>query len=156
MSSKRYTVDDLKSAVATSGSIRQVLLKLGLVPLGGSYTTIKRAIKKYNLDTSHFHGQLWHKGKKLLPKRPLSDYLVLGVLSKSHSLRLRLLREKVFDHLCNMCHNFEWNGKPIPLELDHINGDNQDNRLENLRLLCPNCHAQTTTYCRRKSALSKA
>jgi IS1 family transposase len=64
----------------------------------------------------------------------------------SHYLRLKLIKTKVKEHKCEWCQLTEWNNKPIPLELDHINGNNKDNRLENLRILCCNCHAQTETW----------
>ncbi len=68
----------------------------------------------------------------------------------SHTLRLKLIKEKIKGHKCECCNLKQWNGKPIPLELDHINGNNKDNRLENLRILCCNCHAQTDNWRGRK------
>jgi hypothetical protein len=68
----------------------------------------------------------------------------------SHRLRLKLIQQNIKEHKCEVCGLSSWNGKPIPLELDHINGNNKDNRLENLRVLCCNCHAQTSTWRGRK------
>lgn len=67
----------------------------------------------------------------------------------SHKLKLRLIQDKIFNHECSRCLLTTWNNLPIPLELDHINGNHHDNSKENLRLLCPNCHAQTPTYCKK-------
>lgn len=64
----------------------------------------------------------------------------------SHHLKNRFLAEGIFQHQCVSCNLTEWLERPIPLEIDYINGDRRDNRLENLRLLCPNCHALTETY----------
>lgn len=81
-----------------------------------------------------------------VPAAPLDTVLVRGRPCSTSKLRLRLLRESVLAHRCAGCGGEQWQGRPIPLELDHVNGDRTDNRLENLRLLCPNCHAQTDTY----------
>jgi 5-methylcytosine-specific restriction endonuclease McrA len=121
-------------------------MKLNVAAFGGNYETLRKAIAYFNLDTSHFLGQAWNKGKTHNPKRALGVYLSNQYPIQSHKLRLRLLKEEVFEHQCSSCKRTEWLDNPIPLELDHISGDNKDNRLENLRLLCPNCHALTPTY----------
>ena len=71
--------------------------------------------------------------------------------TSSYHLKRRLLRESVIENCCAVCGLTEWRGQALSLHLDHINGDDRDNRLENLRLLCPNCHSQTETYCARKN-----
>ena len=77
---------------------------------------------------------------------PLSALLVDGRLGKTDRLRRRLIAEGLKAHECEICRLDRWNGRPIPLELDHVNGKRDDNRLSNLRVVCPNCHAQTETY----------
>jgi len=141
-----YTENELREAVKTSGSIRQVLQKLNIIPAGGNYQTTHRRIEKLGIDTSHFHGQAWNKDKKIGPKRPIQDYLKENSVVQSFRLRNRLISEGIKEHKCEECGINEWRGQPTPIELDHINGNHHDNRLENLRLLCPNCHAQTETY----------
>jgi len=145
---KKYTYNEnqLRDAVKQSFSIRQVLNKLGLKEAGGNYETTKRRIKKLNLDTSHFTGKLWNKGKSLGYRREILEYLKENTVVQSFRLRNRLISEGIKEHKCECCGITEWMGKSTPIELDHINGINTDNRLENLRLLCPNCHAQTETY----------
>ena len=146
MKLRKYTAEELRLAVSDSYSLRQTLIKLGVAPFGGNYDVLRRAIEFYNLDTDHFTGQAWNRGKSARPRVELSQYLRKNSAIQSNKLRLRLLKAGVFAHCCSSCDLTHWKGQAIPLELDHINGDNRDNRLSNLRLLCPNYHAQTPTY----------
>jgi len=144
---KKYTLEELKEAVANSFSIAGVLKTLGLIVAGGNYSTVKRKIVENKLDTSHFTGKGWSKGKKIPGEKiPLSKILVNGSTYWSNGLRKRLIKEGLKEHKCEICGNTTWQGKEIPLELHHINGINTDNRIENLQLLCPNCHALTDTF----------
>jgi hypothetical protein len=151
MKLRKYTLESLKKAISESRSKRQVLMKLGVVPAGGNYHTLNKAIEHFQLDTSHFDGQGWNKNnwsKTLIytPLRKLDDLLKEGVRYSSHRLRIRLIKSGLKEPMCEKCGITEWNGEPAPLELDHVNGCHTDNRIENLRILCPNCHAQTSTY----------
>ena len=142
----KYSLEQLKNAIKTSTSMRQVLLKVKVAPFGGNYDVLRKAIKYFDIDTSHFVGQAWNKGKILSPKVSIEQYLSNEKPIQSFKLKNRLLKEKSFEAKCFNCETSHWLGEPIPLELDHINGNNKDNRLINLRLLCPNCHALTPTY----------
>lgn len=142
-----------------SYSIACLCRKLGIRPLGGNYKTVKARIKKLGLDTSHFTGQAHNRGKKL-PRcgKPLDEILVQdSSYTSTNHLKQRLIKDGVKDAVCEECKLSMWNEKPIPLELEHINGVNTDHRLENLKILCPNCHAQTDCYRGRNktSALSE-
>lgn len=142
-----YTIQELVDAITKSTSIRQVLMLLNIAPKGGNYQTILRRIKKHNICTLHFTGQGHNKGKQF-PNReiPLSSYLDNTIAINSFRLKQKLLTANVFPHQCFNCKLEHWLENPIPLELDHIDGNSENNNLVNLRLLCPNCHALTATY----------
>lgn len=135
-------------AVAESKGLAEVMRKLGMHVGSSSYRWLHDRIADLGVDTSHFVGPGWRKGSttSVVPPRPLEEILVAGRPFNNSNLRRRLLREGLKDHRCEICGNTHWNGRRISLELDHINGDRSDNRLENLRLISPNCHAQTATY----------
>ena len=152
----KFEKESLENIIKESFSIREALQKLNIIPAGGNYQTIKKYIKKFSIDTSHFKGQGWSKNKKLPHKRPVEDYLSNKFPIQSYKLKNRLFKEGIFDkHICNKCKNTEWLGKAIPLELEHIDGNNQNNNLSNLELLCPNCHSFTLTYRGKKLRKSK-
>lgn len=139
---------EYEEAIKNSYSIAEALRYLGIKDRGGNYRIIKQAIKKYNIDTSHFRGQGWNVGLKFAPHKSLKteDILVKNSNYNSFKLKARLIKEGYKEYKCECCNRTEWMGHPIPLELHHINGDNTDNRIENLQMLCPNCHAFTDNY----------
>ena len=146
-----YSENDLRIAVASSASLRQVLQKLNIIAAGGNYQTTNKRIKNLNIDTSHFTQQSWSKGKIFGPKRPIEDYLSNKFPAHCHRLKQRLIKEHIFKHECMKCTRKKWFDIPIPLELHHIDGNHENNSKDNLQLLCPNCHALTDNYRARKT-----
>jgi Zn finger protein HypA/HybF involved in hydrogenase expression len=122
---------------------------LGLAPAGGSYRTIKRYIIAWGLDVSHFTGQAWvgtRPGPTPGQRYTLEEIFREGSTYPTGHLLKIILREGYRERRCESCGLTEWLGQPIAIEVDHANGVNNDHRLENLRLLCPNCHALTPTW----------
>jgi len=144
-----WTPDELVAAVKSSKSYRAVIIKLGLIPAGGNYVQIQFAIKNMQLDTKHFTGARWNKGLKYNLKsiKPVEEYLMSGSTIQSYKLKAKLFQRRLKTPKCELC---GWAEKApdgrIPVELDHINGVHNDNRLDNLRILCPNCHSLQPTH----------
>lgn len=144
---RSYTEEEFVAAWNSSRSVAECLRKLDKKDKGGNYRVAAETAEALGLTTEHMTGQGWNLGFMIpRPARSLDEILVEDSKISSSGLRLRLLREGIFEHKCYNCLNTVWQGKPIPLELEHINGSHRDNRIENLTLLCPNCHAQTETY----------
>ena len=157
-------IDVLKKLVTESISLGEVIIKLGLSRAAIHYRTLKKRIIEDDILVAHFDPrkkmrEAWQIGagewiKK--KKKPINELLVAGVEVHSVNLKQRLFKEDILVEKCSECKiGPEWNGKKISLHLDHINGDPTDNRLENLRILCPNCHAATDTYCRGAGRLKQ-
>ena len=129
--------------VNNSLTISEICSKLGLRIQGSNYKTIHKRINRQNISTVHFDQ---YKNRKT-NKKPIQDFLIIGSNIGSNELKKRLIKEQLLENKCLECNNTGlWNNKSLTLQLDHINGNHHDNRLENLRILCPNCHTQTITH----------
>ena len=135
----RWTKEMLEEVVSSSKSYAGCLKRLGLKVAGGNYKNLQKNIDLFGLDTSHMTHRAWNAGMEFIP---------LEGLKIPKNIKKRLLKE--LGTQCQKCKNTAWNDGPIPLELEHVDGDNRNNSRENLTLLCCNCHAQTSTWRNRK------
>lgn len=136
---REYSDEDVINYAKEVKSIAELLRRLNLRVVGGNYANIKRILQRLNVDTSHWTGQGWNKDKRT---KDWSKY------TKASNLKKHLIRTR--GHKCEHCGLCEWCGKPITLEIHHIDGDRTNNSLENLVLLCPNCHSFTDNWRNRK------
>ena len=159
MALQKYTKEWLEELCANSYSLAEVLKKAGRKPGGGTQETLQKKIAEFEINISHFTGQLWNKRKTKetderiaqqsanQEKYQLEEVFCLNSPVTQRVLRGYVERHNILEHKCQFCGcDGHWLKTEIALEIDHINGDNKDNRIENLRYLCPNCHATTDTY----------
>jgi hypothetical protein len=145
---KEMTWEKIAEEAKTCYSFAELLSRFGYSRYGGTMVyKVKALIKKHNIDISHFTGQLWSKGKTL-PKKDVNYYLTKDSerAITTNSLRQKLLAQGIKDHRCEKCNGTDWQSQKMPLELHHIDGDRHNNTLDNIQLLCPNCHALTDNY----------
>lgn len=150
----RWTRNKVAHAVQNSVNYSECLRVLDLPVSGGNYKSLKKYIQKYDLSIDHFTFQPRNENRPMIQKgkKPLTDILVKkSTYTHSSRLKKRLIRAEMLIEKCSKCGLTDWLGEEIVLHLDHINGNRRDNRLENLQLLCPNCHSQTPTYAGRNA-----
>jgi hypothetical protein len=146
----QVTDEHFINIIKNSYSVANALKQLNLKAAGGNYAIFYNKIKKLNLDISHFTGQGYLKEKTHNWSKQISNDSLFTANSNHQTcvIRKRIIKDKLIPYTCAACQNTGiWLNNVLSLHLDHINGIRDDNRLENLRFLCPNCHAQTPTYC---------
>jgi hypothetical protein len=149
----RYTEDEAQKAVAASFSYAEALRRLGMCQTGGAWQVLRKYIRIWGICTDHFDPHAV-QNRALAPSRsrPLENVLVRGSRANGTQLKERLYAAGLKTAACELCGQDElWRGRRISLILDHVNGDASDNRLENLRILCPNCNATLDTHCGRNA-----
>lgn len=150
---EKYSKENLEQIILNSFSLKEVLIKMNLRTAGGNYKVLHKYIEKYEIDTSHFSKRIEIYKKtlglyNLQRKKQLSEILIENSDYSRTSLKERLYKEGLKKRECELCGQGElWEGKKMSLILDHINGVHNDNRLINLRIVCPNCNATLDTHC---------
>jgi hypothetical protein len=136
----RYTKETLIEAVKRCKSWAEVCKYFGVKVSGGSQINYKRRSEFFGIDYSHFPGKAHLRGT-YYNRVPIERYLSNELPVKSHKLKLRLIKDGIKEYKCENCGLIEWMGRPISLELHHIDGNHFNNLLINIKILCPNCHA---------------
>ena len=156
---RQYTKEWLQELCQNSYSYAEVLNKAGRKQGGGAQQTLKNKIELWSIDISHFTGQRWHESPNQLPQEGKEKYTLDEIFIKNSPVTQKVLRgyverHKIIKYECANCGcDGHWLNGIISLEIDHIDGDNTNNEITNLRYLCPNCHALTETYRGRNKAL---
>jgi Zn finger protein HypA/HybF involved in hydrogenase expression len=158
---RKWAKEDILIAIKSSLTVADVLRKLGLQVRPGNYRTVRKFASENNIDLSHLEKKATGRGKAHgkggIKKKSLSDILIEGSTYNRCHLKSRLLKEGILKNKCSECGLSEtWNGKEIKMVLDHINGVNDDNRIDNLQMLCPNCNSQQATFCRGQLSFIKS
>ncbi len=157
---RKYSREDLEIAVQQSFSWGAVLDHFGKRRTGGNYNAFQRRIKKFEIDVTHFKGMGWSRGltresdERVRNQAKKISNVLNSLATNTHrghvggsTLKQFLIRGGVpYECSISICRISDWHGKPISLDVDHVNGDNEDQRLENLRFMCPNCHRQTGNW----------
>ena len=161
MQRKRHSIiwttpkQEFEAIVNNSKTIGEILAKFGLVNKGGNYKTLSQRIQYENTNIAHIFEHRKYNTKNAITRNtiPLEEILIEhSTYTNTGTLKKRLIEKKLLRYTCYECGQQPfWNNKPLVLQLDHINGEHTDDRIENLRILCPHCYSQTETFAGRKT-----
>jgi hypothetical protein len=148
----RFTEEQARSAIGESRSFSEALRRLGLRPAGGNHRTLRKYASAWGISTDHFDPNWATRSRNHRSRTPLSEILVRDSTYSRGHLKERLYDEGLKERRCELCGQDEtWRGRSMALILDHVNGVGNDNRIENLRIACPNCAATFETHCGRSN-----
>lgn len=138
-----YSYERVADAVKNSICWKEAMERMGISQVGGNWKTFKNVVQRFGIDTSHFNQ---YAAVSRAATYSANYYIENRVNVQSYKLLKKLLKEGYKENRCEVCGITEWNGKPITLQLHHIDGDHLNNSLENLQVICPNCHSQTDNF----------
>lgn len=141
---KYKDINAFKKIVSESITKKEILIKLDINPAGGNYGVLNNYLKLHDINIDHLLGRASNKGKSAPNKKDALEYCYNGSIIASHTLKLKLIRDGYKHNKCENCKLETWEGETIPIELDHIDGNKFNNCIENLQILCPNCHSLKT------------
>lgn len=159
MSGRRlsYTEEQAREAIAASYSWAESLRRLGLCSTGGAWRVLKKYTEIWGISTEHFDPAAARARNLKGKQKPLAEVLVQGSTYPRKDVKRRLLAEGLKMPVCELCGQGElWRGRTMAMILDHINGVRDDHRIENLRMVCPNCAATLDTHCGRRNRIERA
>lgn len=141
MKLKDYTLEELQIILNSSKNIREFINNVNQSSSGNAYKRIEKYLNDNNLDYTHFNNDRWSSKEK-----SIEEVFVKGKYFSQKSLKSKVIKYNLLDYKCTCGNEGIWESSKLVLQLDHINGVSNDNRIENLRFLCPNCHSQTNTF----------
>ena len=140
-----WDIEKLKGLCRVESSLHRVIIGMGKSPTSASYKIARRLFEEYDIVPPVFE-------PSVRVPFDLDDYFSSGVRRTNQRSKTILIEFYAYEDKCSLCGlGDSWNGKALTLQLDHIDGDNLNNEISNLRIICPNCHTQTPTYCRNKN-----
>ena len=147
--------EEAEKIVKECYSIADFCRKVGWQPRGDNYKIFHKYVKQYNLDISHFTGNKTNLNNLLNVGISKEEFFKKDKLIKACDIKKKIFKEGLKENKCEICGLTEWLNNPIKLQIHHIDGDHMNNEIENIQLLCPNCHSQTENFAGRKNKKNK-